>query len=234
MGNPITDAEIVKLARDLAVDPAELAFLGSSSADAVLTFRRAVAAKLDEPHRPMFKRLARASALVPVALASTIAKKFFPPVLCGAVASEISADKAQGFLAHMPLDFVTDISGYIDPVLSQHLVQAIAVDVVVGVTEGLLAKGDVVTVARMAAAITDAQAAAIVPKLTDGDVLLDVLFYSDAGAGVPRTLDLASDEQIAALSRAAVARDQVDTLRALLADVDPGALERVEAALATA
>lgn len=232
MRNPITDAEIVKLARDLAVEPAELDFLRDSPAEALMSLRNAVAAKLDEPHRPMFKRLAKASALVPVALAATIAKKFFPPVLCGAVASEIAADKAEGFLAHMPLEFVTDISGYIDPALSQHLVQAIGVDVVVGVTNGLLAKGDVVTVARMVGATSDAQAAAIVPLLSDGDLLLDVLFYSDAGSGMARALDLAGDEQITALARAAVARDHVDVLRGLVADIDAGAAERVEKALA--
>ena len=105
-------------------------------------------------------------------------------------------------------------------------------DVVVGVTNGLLAKGDVVTVARMVGATSDAQAAAIVPLLSDGDLLLDVHFYSDAGSGMARALDLAGDEQITALARAAVARDHVDVLRGLVADIDASAAERVEKALA--
>ena len=165
-------SEVVKLARELSVDPEELAFLRDSPTDALRTFRREVVTQLDAPHRHIFKTVAAASAMVPNAISVKIATRYFGPLLCGKVATELSPERASKLIGHVPVDFLADTTSYVDPDAAAPLIRALDTEVMVPTMMELLRRKDYVTLARFLSSVTDEQLLAVVPLVESGEDLL--------------------------------------------------------------
>lgn len=169
-------AEVVKLARELHTAPEELEFLLESDPQAVRQFRRGLHRGLDAKHRPMFDRLAKASALLPNSLAVTIATRIFGPVLCGMIAPSLSPERAQSLIGHVPMRFLADLAPYVDPEAATPIVGALDVEVMVPVMREMLRRKDYVTLARFLVAATDQQLLEVLPHIDSGADMLLVAF----------------------------------------------------------
>ena len=229
MTHSITESEITKLARELGTDPSEFAFLAGSSPEALRTIRYSIAARLDEPHRPMFRRLARASALVPVALAATIATRFFGPMLCGAVASEIAAERAAGMIAHLPMKFVADVTPYINPRMSGALIKGIELSILVPVMTELVERRDLVTISRLVEAATQEQVQASADLIEDPADLLAVYLFAESTKSLDAMLAAIDDDRLAAVLGAAREADLADVLAEVFNGLSAPGRNRVDA-----
>ncbi len=232
MTNSVVTAELVKLSRDLATEPAALDFLKDQSPQALRDFRRAVRSTLDAPHQPMFKRLARAGALVPSQLLATIATRFFGPEFCARIAPEFGAEKSVKFLGHVSTPFVADIAAHLDPDAVGPLVAGLGTKVIVDVTEELRARGDLITSARLVGALNDAQFATAVRLFVDPDEILDIANFVESDATLRRVVDGASDEQVRACAAAARERGEFDALLERVSAATPAGGERLRATAA--
>lgn len=228
MTHSITESEITKLARELGTDPSELAFLTDSSPEALRTIRYRIAGSLDEPHRPMFRRLARASAIVPVALAATIATRFFGPMLCGAVASELAADRAATMVGHLPMKFVADVTPYINPRTSGALIKGIELSILVPVMKELVQRRDMVTISRLVEAATQPQVQASADLIEDPADLLAVYLFAESNQSLDAMIAAIDDDRLAAVVAAAQDADLADVLAEVFTGLSEPGRRRVE------
>ncbi|GAB2541048.1 hypothetical protein [Nocardia heshunensis] len=199
-------AEVVKLARELHIAPADLEFLQQSDPVAIRRVRQGMYRALDAPYRPMFDRLAKVSGLIPNSLAIAIATRFFGPMLCGMVASSLSPERAAALIGHVPLPFLADVAPFVDPEAATPIVQCFGVDVMVPVLREMLRRKDYVTLARFIVAASDAQLRAVLPYVESGEDMLMVAFNAELDAVADR-FDLVllemPDEGIRGVLRAA-------------------------------
>ncbi|MFB7715812.1 hypothetical protein [Nocardia sp. NPDC056100] len=206
-----TRAEVVKLARELDTAPEDLAFLLESDAAAVRRVRQRMHRSLDAPHRPMFQRLAKVSALVPNTLAISIATRFFGPMLCGRIASSLTPERAVGLIGHVPVEFLADLAPYVDPDAAAPIVREFQSSVLVPVMRELLRRGDYVTLARFLVAATDQQLLDVVPHIDDAGDMLQVGFNAELDTVSDRfetVLSQLPDDRIRAIMLAAHEQDR--------------------------
>ncbi|WP_157514064.1 hypothetical protein [Nocardia concava] len=217
-------AEVVKLARELHITPEDLDFLLDSDPVALRRLRRGMYRALDAPYRPMFERLAWVSGMIPNSLAVTIATRFFGPMLCGMVASSLSPDRAVDLIGHVPVEFLADVSAYVDPDAATPIVQRFDTDVLVPVLRELLRRKDYVTLARFIVATSDAQLLAVLPYIESGEDLLMVAFNAELDTVADRfefVLANLEDDRIRDVLRAGYEKDlftEALTVLALLGD----------------
>lgn len=200
-------AEVIKLARELAVEPERLDFLRAASAPDVRRFRKRLSAEMDAPHRPMFRKLAAASKLLPNALTVKIAMRYFGPMLCGMVASELTSDRAAALMNHIPVDFLADGTRYVDPDAAVGIIQGLDTEKMVPTMQELLRRKEYVTLARFLGAVTDEQLLSVVPLVQTGEDLLMVGFYAEVTDRFETVVAELPEEQIRAIVQAAVDLD---------------------------
>lgn len=225
-------AEVIKLARALAVEPERLDFLREAPAADVRRFRERLMAELDAPHRPMFRKLAGASKLLPNALTAKIAMKYFGPMLCGMVASELEPDRAAALMHHIPVDFLADATVYVDPVAADSIVKGLDTEKMVPTMRELLRRKEYVTLARFLGAVTDEQLLAVVPLVESGEDLLMTGFYAEATDRFETVLAELPDARIRSVAQAAVDLDAFAEALTLMQHLTPPTRSRVADAAA--
>ena len=174
-----TRAEIVKLARELMIEPDDIAFLEGASPEALRQFRNSVRRQIDAPHKKMLGALAKASSLIPNSISATIATRHFGPMLCGMVAAELPPEKAKAMIGHLDVDFLADVCPYIDPDAATPIIRTLDTSVMEPVMKVLLSRKDYVTMARFIGALTEAQLRAIVPLVESGKDILMAAFNAE-------------------------------------------------------
>lgn len=201
-------AEVIKLARELASEPETLDFLREAPADDLREFRQRLTHELDTPHRPMFRKLAQASKLLPNAITVKIAMKYFGPMLCGMVASELTADRAAALMNHIPVEFLADATQYVDPVAAESIIRGLDTEKMVPTMRELLRRKEYVTLARFLGAVTDEQLLSVVPLVETGEDLLMTGFYAEVNDRFETVVSELPEERIKSIVRAAVDLDR--------------------------
>ncbi|KAA0023339.1 hypothetical protein [Antrihabitans cavernicola] len=201
-------AEVVKLARELSLQPEELEFLQSSSPDALRAFRREVMTQLDAPYRQTFALLAKATGLIPNSIAAKIATRYFGPLLCGKVAAELDPERASKLIGHFPVEFLADTTGYIDPDAATSLIRGLDTEIMVPPMKELLRRKDYVTLARFMSAVTEDQLRSFVPLVETGEDLLMTAFNAEVMDRFEVVLADLPVDRIQSIMQAAVDNDQ--------------------------
>ncbi|MCX5045908.1 hypothetical protein OG921_22320 [Aldersonia sp. NBC_00410] len=227
-----TRAEVIKLAREFHVDAGDLVFLQDAPPEAIRTFRSAVAAQLDAPHRPMFRRLGAASGLVPNSIAVAVATRYFGPMLCGMVSTEIGADRAAKLIGHVPVDFLADTAPYIDPGAAVSLIRQLPTETMMPTMQELLRRKDYVTLARFITAVTDEQLIDALPLVESGEDLLLTAFNAEGMDGFEVAMASLTEERIQSIIQAAVDHDQFAEALTFLPHLSVDTLRRVADATA--
>ncbi|MBF6328126.1 hypothetical protein [Nocardia transvalensis] len=219
MTNLEARAEVIKLARELLVEPGELRFLEDAAPEAIRTFRKDVHRRLDAPHRPMFQRLARVSALVPGPLAVRIAMRFYGPMFVGMVATEVPPERAVGLIGHVPTQFLADATPYVDPDAAGPILHGLPTETMIPTMLELLRRKDYVTLARFVAAASDELIFEVLPHIESGEDLLLIGFnaeVADVAGRFDTILGALPPDRLRSLVQAAVDTDRfVETLTIL-------------------
>jgi len=225
-------AEVIKLARELSVEPERLDFLRAVDELDIRRFRRRVCHELDAPHRPLFRKLAMASQLLPNSLTVKIAVKYFGPMLCGMVASELSADRAAALMSHVPVDFLADATPYVDPVAAEPIIRGLPTEKMVPTMQELLRRKEYVTLARFLGSVTDEQLLAVVPLVETGEDLLMTGFYAEVTDRFEVVVSELPPDRIRAIVQAAVDLDAFAEALTLMQHLTPPTRARVANAAA--
>ncbi|MFL5829503.1 MAG: hypothetical protein ACJ76X_06260 [Solirubrobacteraceae bacterium] len=237
-------AEILKLARLLRREPADLEYLASVPAADIRALREEVTDVLFTAHGQALARLAAGSKVLPVALVATLGERVFGAVLSARIAGLLDPGRAVEMAARMPTPFLADVAVELDPRRASEVICRIPPEQIAAITSELIGRGEYVTMGRFVGHLTPACITAAVEVMDDRSLLhvafvleskeslkdligvlppdrLDGIIRAAAEENLwPEVLDLLTHltlEQRRALVERAAARDDGSTLAALLA-----------------
>ncbi|MGH2894211.1 MAG: hypothetical protein ACRDPM_13255 [Solirubrobacteraceae bacterium] len=164
-------AEVMKLARLLGREPAELAYLQRLSPADVRALRDSVTETLYDAHSSALGRLAAASRLLPAGLTATIGQRAFGPLLSARLAGLLDTDKAVDVATKLPPPFLADVAVELDPRRASDLIASIAPALIGQVTAELVARREYVTMGRFVGHLGDEAIAAALAAMDDEAVL---------------------------------------------------------------
>jgi hypothetical protein len=163
-------AEVLKIARLLDVDEAELGYLADVPAVDLRDFRAKATDRLFTS-APGLARAAAVAKLIPSKLVASIAQRAFGPVLCARAAGGADPGKAVDVAKHLPPDFLADVAVHLDPRRVATIIAGVPMELVVPVAEELERRGEFVTMGRFLAFVPDHAIAAAIGALTDEAML---------------------------------------------------------------
>ncbi|MFJ2838771.1 hypothetical protein ACIO52_25765 [Nocardia sp. NPDC087230] len=187
-----TLAEIAKLARVLDVDPAELNFLTTRSPSAIKAFRDQVSDEMSGRDVLRMQRVAAAVKLVPKPIAALVAEKALGPALAAAVAGAVEPARAVGIAESLSPKFLADATVLLDPKRAAEVIARVPDTMAAEVAKELIARGDYLTMGRLAGAMPDSILFAALPQATDSDILQVGLHLEDSSQA-ERLLNMVTD-----------------------------------------
>jgi hypothetical protein len=199
-------AEIIKLARQLGVEPKELGYLHEIPAAAIRGFREQATDRLFAGDAGRLHRVAAASKLVPVPLTVKIAQVAFGPLLCAATAGLLDPRHAVKVASKCPTSFLADITINLDPRRAPEVIAAVPTPLVVAVAEELIARDEHVTMGRFVSYLGLPTLRAAVPQIPDDADLLKVAFVMEGKDKLDDLIEIARD-RIPGLVRTAYEQD---------------------------
>jgi hypothetical protein len=241
-------AELLKLARLLGCEPAELEFLAEIPSPQLRQLREQATDRLFDAGASLLGRVGAAAKLIPSGVAATIAQRAFGPLLCARAAGSTDPDKAIDICRRLPPDFLADAAIEVDPRRVAAIIAGVPGELVVGVAERLGARGEYVTMGRFLAYVPDAGIAAAIGVLSD-EAMLRTAFVLEHKDRLDHAIGLLPPERlpgiIACASRERLWAEALDLLdhltdarRAPIADMfaqqDPAVIAELVATVSAA
>jgi hypothetical protein len=199
-------AEILKLARLLHVEPAELEYLVAVPVEDLVALREAVTETLFRAHGGVLTRLAAASRMLPTSVVAAIGERAFGPMLSARIAGLLDPERAVDMAGRMPISFLADIAVEIDPRRASAVIGRIPPEQVGAITRELVARGEFVTMGRFVGHLSPKSIAAAVAAMDDAS-LLRVAFVLESKDTVSEVVDLLGPGRTAGVIAAAVRED---------------------------
>ena len=218
--------EVTKLARELDVDEAELAYLGASPAAELRELRRVTGEALFRRHETRVRLLASVSGVLPLGVTAKIAEGAMGAALSARIAGVMEPDAAARLVGHVSPDFLTELAVRLDPSRVGPIVALLPDDVLLDVARRLLRDGELITLARFVAVVDPEIVVRVAGEATGADLLRMALYTEDeaALATLARRLPEAT---LADLVGAAEDPEEREVALALLDTLDPDVRERV-------
>jgi len=172
-------AEVLKLARLLAVEPGELEFLQDLPPGELRQFRELATDRLFDAGARALSRVGAAAKLLPSGLVATIAQHAFGPLLCARAAGAVDTDKAIDVAQRLPPEFLADVTVELDPRRVAEIIAKVPESLVVGVAGLLGQRREHVTMGRFIAYVPDHAIAAAIGALDNEAVLRTAFVLED-------------------------------------------------------
>lgn len=182
-------AEVLKLARLLRRDPAELEYLLVLPPDDLAALREQVTDVLFDAHGQLLGRLAAASKLLPVGVVATIGERAFGPVLAARVAGLLEPSRAVEMAARLPVGFLADVAVELDPRRASQVIGLIPPHQIADITRELMARGERVTMGRFVGHLSLGAISAAVAVMDDS-ALLQVAFLLESRDSLEELVEL--------------------------------------------
>lgn len=189
-------AELLKLARFLDVEPAELSVLGPVSPDDLRALREQVTRASFASDDAFFKRVVAASKLLPVPVLAMVAEKVLGPLLSARVAGQMDVKRGVGIASRLPSKFLADVCLSLDPGHTRELIAAIPVEQIVKVALELARREEHVTMGRFVDIIGDTAIRAVLAAITDNAHLLRIAFFAENKQRLDAIIGLLSEERL--------------------------------------
>jgi len=174
-----TKAEVLKLARLLGVDEADIAFLSGCDALAIRALREQMTAKLYDDGKHLLQKIAAATKLTPTAISAVIAEKALGPLLCARVASLVGAEKAIDISKRLSPAFLAETCLHLDPRRTADIIRGTPVEQVLAVSKILQAQKEFVTMARFVDALSPEAIKAVINATPDEEPLLRTAVFAE-------------------------------------------------------
>ncbi|GGR40762.1 hypothetical protein J2S40_001821 [Nocardioides luteus] len=206
--------EITKLAHEMHVDEADLAFLAASSPDDLRELRGIVSHAMFSRHESRVKGLAAVSTKLPAPVVAKITELAMGPMLSARVAAVMDPVDAAKLAGHLKPQFLAELSVHLDPSRVKGIVAKLDQAVVVDIGRRLLAAGHVLTLARFTGVVSPEVSLQVLEGASGAEILQVAVFLDDPSVLDPILADL-SDETLAAV--VAATADHGEAADALLA-----------------
>lgn len=173
-------AEVIKLARLLAVDAKALSYLHELPSDAVATLRSAITDVLHDEQREPLGLLAAVARWLPAWVSALCCRSWFGAPMSARLASELPAWRVAAIANYLDTAFLAAVAVDLDPRCAREVLQLLAPKKVIAITQALLAREDFVTLGRFVALLPDAVLQQVAEGIDDEGDLLQVLFFIEA------------------------------------------------------
>ncbi|MFE6509876.1 hypothetical protein ACFVDI_24585 [Nocardioides sp. NPDC057767] len=205
--------EITKLAHEMHVDEAELAFLATTSPDDLRDLRGIVSHAMFSRHESRVKGLAAVSKKLPAAVTAKITEIAMGPMLSARVAAVMDPADAAKLAGHLKPEFLAELSVHLDPSRVEAIIARLDRGLVVDVGRRLLADGHLLTLARFTGVVGPETSLKVVDGASGAEILRLALFIDEPSVIDPLLAGL-PDETVTEI--AASGPDHTDAFDALL------------------
>ncbi|MFE6646967.1 hypothetical protein ACFVJS_10420 [Nocardioides sp. NPDC057772] len=216
--------EITKLAHEMQVDEAELAFLSTTSPADLRDLRAIVSHSMFSRNESRVKGLAAVSKKLPAAVTAKITEIAMGPMLSARVAAVMDPADAAKLAGHLKPEFLAQLSVHLDPSRVEAIIARLDRSLVVDVGRRLLADGHVLTLARFTGVVGPETSLQVMDGASGEEILQVALFLDDTSVLDPIIAGL-SDETLAEV--VAATGDQGEAADALLATLSEDSRARI-------
>ena len=216
--------EITKLAHEMHVDEAELAFLATTSPDDLRDLRGIVLHAMFSRHESRVKGLAAVSKKLPAAVTAKITEIAMGPMLSARVAAVMDPADAAKLAGHLKPQFLAELSVHLDPSRVEGIIAKLDSALVVEVGRRLLAEGHLLTLARFTGVVRPETSLEVVDGASGAEILELALFIDEPSVVDPILAGL-SDETVAEI--AAATAEHGEAADALLAALHEDSRARI-------
>lgn len=204
-----SQAELLKLARELQVDQESLAPLAAVPPDDLRALRRLVGDALYDSHRSAFERAAAATGLLPAALNARLAQTLIGPYLAARIAAATPTDRAVKMARHLDVPFLADVCLSLDPTRVAGTVRGLPDQQVVAVGMELLSRGEHVTLGKFVDLVSDDVLDQMADAITDPEALLEIAVSVEAYDQLDALMARLDDRRLGAMVQAAADSGQM-------------------------
>ncbi|MFD4324061.1 hypothetical protein ACFWQC_05470 [Nocardioides sp. NPDC058538] len=216
--------EITKLAHEMHVDEAELAFLATTSPDNLRDLRGIVSHAMFSRHESRVKGLAAVSKKLPAAVTAKITEIAMGPMLSARVAAVMDPTDAAKLAGHLKPHFLAELSVHLDPSRVEGIIAKLDSALVVEVGRRLLGAGHLLTLARFTGVVPPETSLEVVDGASGAEILQLALFIDEPSVVDPILAGL-SDETVAEI--AAATAEHGEAADALLAALHEDSRARI-------
>lgn len=196
-------AESRRFARVLGVPVERLRFLRQVDATDVAALYLASRAFLRERHRPLYRRLARSSRLLPASLAAWIAEHTLGPMLCARIAEEMGVPATLQLCQHLSPGFMAEVSPHMDIDTLARLVLQLPRERLREIAHLLLDRGEHIILGELADILPDELLGRMAGTIGNADTVLEVSLFMEQPARIESLLSLLPLEELPAMARSA-------------------------------
>lgn len=191
-------AETLKLARFLDVEPAALSLLEPVSATDIRLLREQATRAFFANDDAFFKRVVAASHLLPIPLLALVAEKVLGPLLAARIAGQMDVKRGVGIASRLPDVFLADTCLSLDPTHTRDLIRAIPIPSIVAVAGVLSARREHVTMGRFVDILDNDAIAAVIEGL-DNEDLLRTAFFAENKQRLDAIVGMLTEQRLVAL-----------------------------------
>ncbi len=212
--------EVVRLARLLDRDPAELDDLARAGAGDLRALREQVTDVLFDADRPQLQRIVSAADRLPLPLVAQIGKRAFGPLLCARVTSLLEPARAHALGERLDPPFLAELTAELDPRRARAVVAAVPRGLALTVAGERGARGEVVRLARYVGELDDATLLAAI-EVVDDAALLGVAVLLEDKSRLDHLMQLLPPERLRGILEAATDDDRWADALDLLGHLGP-------------
>jgi hypothetical protein len=170
-GSLSTSVEVLKLARVVGVEPAEVGYLEQLEAQDVRDLREQVTVVMFEADRHMLQRVAAATKLIPAKLAAAIGERAFGALLCARVTGLLEPNRAVDIAGHLSVAFLADLCLHLDPRRASRVIAEMPAPMVAEIAGELAAREEYITMGGFVGHLSKAALDAALEAVGDEDLL---------------------------------------------------------------
>lgn len=189
-------AEVIKLARALAVEPEALQYLHGLPSDAVAQLRSAISDVIHDEQRAPLGLLAAVARWLPAWVSALCARSWFGAPMTARLASELPAWRVADVAGYLDAAFLADVAVDLDPRCAREVLQLMAAKKIMAISHVLLKRDDFVTLGRFVALLPDAALSEVAASIDDEGDLLQVLFFIEARYRIDHIVRLMPAERL--------------------------------------
>ena len=173
-------AEAAKLASQLGLEPAQMAFVDSLGVQELKTLRESIADAMFDEARPRFERAAAASVLLPNGMLADIAERIAGPMLSARIVGLMDTKAALKITLKCSDSFIADAAMELDPRKAKDLIGSVPVERIARLADILVERKAYVTMGRFVDLIQPDVIARVIAQIKDDEALLRTAFFVES------------------------------------------------------
>lgn len=198
-----TNAEIVKIARLLDADPAEIEYLDEISPEALRNLRRSLLDRFYGGTDEGIQRFAKIGNLLPAKVIAQLTKEAVGPVMAARIAGLIDPKQAAAVVSNLPAKYVAEIATHIDPRRVEPVIGRLPDETVEKIAKELIDRKEYVTMGQLTSFVSDDILNSSFQYASD-EALLQVAFVTEDKSRLSDALAPQTDERITNIIKTAV------------------------------